>query len=64
MVTNEEFRNIVSDFLQKTGMSATSFGTQAKNDPCFVFRIMNGQEVKEDGKIKVLEFINNYEQEA
>ncbi|MBQ5783611.1 MAG: hypothetical protein IIW11_01320 [Bacteroidales bacterium] len=63
MVSNEEFKNIVSDFLEKTGMSASSFGLQAKNDPSFVFRIMSGQEVKEDGKNRVLDFINNYKQE-
>ena len=63
MVTNEEFKNIISDFLKKTGMPASSFGTQAKNDPNFVFRIMSGQEVKEEGKLRVLDFINNYKQE-
>ena len=63
MVTNEEFKNIISDFLQTSNMSASSFGKQVKNDPCFVFRVMSGQEVKEEGKHRVLDFINNYQTE-
>ena len=64
MVTNEEFKKIVSDFLERTGIPASTFGIQAKNDPNFVFRVMSGQEVKEEGKLRVLDFINNYKSEA
>lgn len=60
MVTNEEFKNIITAFLNETGMSQTAFGIQAKNDPSFYSRIMSGQEVKEGGKQQVLDFINNY----
>ena len=63
MITNEELKKVVSDFLKETGMSASTFGKKAKNDPSFVFRIMGGQEVKESGKEKILDFINNYSEE-
>jgi predicted transcriptional regulator len=62
MISNEEFKNVVSDFLEKTGMAASAFGKQAKNDPSFVSRIMSGQEVKESGKEKILDFIENYKE--
>ena len=62
MISNEELKNVVSDFLEKTGMAASSFGKQAKNDPSFVSRIMSGQEVKESGKEKILDFIENYKE--
>ncbi len=61
MVSNEEFKNIVTAFLNRTGLSQTAFGIRAKNDPSFYSRIMSGQEVKESGKQQVLDFINNYE---
>ncbi len=63
MVSNEDFKKIVSDFLKETGMSPTSFGMKAKNDPSFYSRLMAGQEVKECGKNQVLNFINNYKGE-
>lgn len=63
MITNKELKQVVSDFLKKTGMSASTFGKKAKNDPNLVFRIMGGQEVKESGKEKILDFINNYQEE-
>ncbi len=62
MVTNEQLKKIVLDFLEKSGISASSFGKQAKNDPNLVFRIVAGQEVKEEGKERILNFINSYEE--
>ena len=62
MISNEELKNVVSDFLEKTGMAASAFGKQAKNDPSLVSRIMSGQEVKESGKEKILDFIENYKE--
>lgn len=61
-MTNNEFKNAVEDFVKRTGMSATSFGIKAKNDPCFYSRVMSGQEVKEEGKNRVLAFMEQYKE--
>ena len=62
-MTNNEFKNAVEDFVKRTGMSATSFGIKAKNDPCFYSRVMSGQEVKEEGKNRVLAFMEQYKEQ-
>lgn len=62
-MTNEEFKKCIIEFLKKTGMAPTTFGLKAKNDPNFVFRIMSGQECREKGRERVLNFINNYNAE-
>ena len=63
-MTNNEFKNAVEDFVKRTGMSATSFGIKAKNDPCFYSRVMSGQEVKEEGKNRVLAFMEQYKEQT
>ena len=63
-MTNEDFKNAVVEFLNETGMSATAFGTKAKNDPSFYNRIMSGQEVKEKGKERVLKFMEQYKENS
>ena len=63
-MTNNEFKNAVEDFVKRTGMSATSFGIKAKNDPCFYSRVMSGQEVKEEGKNRVLAFMEQYKENS
>lgn len=63
-MTNNEFKNAVEEFVKRTGMSATSFGIKAKNDPSFYNRIMSGQEVKEKGKERVLKFMEQYKENS
>lgn len=60
MITNEEFKKEITDFLAQTGMSPTIFGKKVKKDPSFYCRVMKGQEVKEEGKRKVLEFMKSF----
>lgn len=60
MISNDEFRQKVFDFIKTNKISPTSFGEMAKNDPSFVRRLEKGQEVKESGKKQVLEFMENY----
>lgn len=60
ILSNSEFKKKISDFLQETGMAPTTFGTKAKNDPSFVARVMSGQSVNEEGKKKVIAFIDSY----
>ncbi len=64
MISNDEFRQKIFDFIKRTGISPTSFGEMAKNDPSFVRRLEKGQEVKESGKKQVLEFMENYKANA
>lgn len=63
LISNKEFQDKINLFLSETGMSATAFGIKAKNDPRFVSRVLGGQEVKEDGKKRVIDFIDSYKQE-
>ena len=61
-ISNEEFKEKIKCFLTETSISPTAFGIKAKNDPLFVKRVFKGQEVKEDGKRKVIDFMENYKQ--
>ena len=61
MISNYEFREKIFVFINKTGMSATRFGTKSMKDPSFVFRLVKGREVRERGKLRVLSFMENYE---
>ena len=62
-MTKKDFLEFIEEFLQKTGMSATTLGIKAKNDPKFVFNLRDGTESREDTQNKVLDFINNYKTE-
>lgn len=62
-MTKKDFLEFVESFLKKTGMSATTLGIKAKNDPKFVFNLREGTESREDTQNKVLDFINNYKKE-
>lgn len=57
MLSNEEFKNLIKDYLAEENISATSFGLSVKKDPSFVPRVLSGQDVREDGKLKVISFI-------
>lgn len=60
MLSNEELKQEIKKFLDKTGMTPTEFGIKAKNDPSLLKRIENGQEIRESGKNKIIEFMVNY----
>ena len=59
-----DFIKEIEDFLERTGMSATVFGIKTVGSPAFVFDVRNGRQCLDSTKNKVLDFINNYEQEA
>ena len=63
-MTKEEFKNKILGFIEQTGMSATSFGLAATNNPKFVFDIKEGRECREATQEKVLTFINNYKEQT
>lgn len=62
-MTKKDFLEFIEEFLQKTGMSATTLGIKAKNDPKFVFNLRDGTESREETQARVLDFINNYKPE-
>lgn len=59
-ISNEDFSTKIEQFLCETGLSPSTFGKMTRNDPRFVFRVRNGMEVKESGKIRIFEFMENY----
>lgn len=61
--TNSEILDKIYNFCQKYKMSQTMFGLKAKKDPCLVSRIKNGQDIRESGKRRILDFMYNYEAE-
>ena len=61
-ISNKEFIDKIDEFLKKTGMSVSTFGKKAKGDPSFYTRIKNGMEVKESGKSRVLDFMQNHKE--
>lgn len=58
-----EFLNFVESFLERTGMSATTFGIKAVKDSRIVFMLREGRECREETQERVLDFINNYQEE-
>lgn len=58
-----DFLKRVEDFLEKTKMSPTAFGTRAKAEPNFVFTLRAGRECREDVQERVIEFMDNYKEE-
>lgn len=63
MLTNNELLERIKDFIAEKGISPTEFGLKAKGDPSLIKRLENGQDVRESGKIRILEFMSNYEGE-
>lgn len=59
--TNKELLEKIEEFLKKTGMSASTFGTQAASSPSLVFDIREGRGCGEAVQTRILDFINNYE---
>mgnify|MGYP006934498669 CR=1 FL=1 len=62
-MTKSEFLEYVEHFLVKTGMSATTFGIKAKAEPNFVFSLRSGRECREDVQARVINFIEENENE-
>ena len=60
MRTNSELTLYIEEFLQKTGMSATTFGVKANNDPNTVFDLKKGRGFGEKIQTRICEFIENY----
>ena len=56
-----EFLEKVEDFLERTKMSPTAFGTKAKAEPNFVFEIRKGRECREEVQERVLRFMSEVE---
>lgn len=44
-MTDREFLKKIEAFLKETGMAASTFGTDARGDPNFVFNLRKGSEV-------------------
>ncbi len=61
MLSNEELKKEIKIFLEKYGMSQTEFGIKAKNDPSLIKRLEGGQDIRESGKIRIIDFMVNYE---
>lgn len=55
-----DFLNLVEEFLQRSGLSPTTFGKKAKEDPKFVFNLRGGTESREATQQKVINFMRAY----
>lgn len=55
-----DFLNLVEEFLQSSGLSPTTFGKKAKEDPKFVFNLRDGTESREATQQKVISFMRAY----
>lgn len=53
-----KFLEKVEDFLKRTKMSPTAFGTKAKAEPNFVFELRKGRECREEVQERVLRFMD------
>ena len=57
MLNKEEFKKIIETYISEENISATTLGIKTLKDPSFVPRVFKGREVREDGKLKVINFI-------
>jgi hypothetical protein len=57
MLNKEEFKNIIKKYISEENISATALGIKTLKDPSFVPSVFNGREVREEGKLKVINFI-------
>ena len=55
----EEFRSAVEEFIAREGVSPSAFGKNFTNDPLFVFQLRNGREPRSATKAKVLRAMND-----
>ena len=62
-MTKKDFLETIEKFLLKEGISPSSFGMKAVNDPSFVDRVRAGRECREETQNRVLEFMRTYEEE-
>lgn len=60
-MTNSDLMEIIENFLLENKISPTSFGVRIAKDPCLVFTMRKGREVREAKRNKILSFIENYE---
>lgn len=59
----KDFLEKVNDFLNASAIPAATFGVLAIGDPSFVLKLRKGRECREATQTRVLDFINNYQQE-
>ena len=57
MLNKEEFKNIIETYISEENISATALGIKTLKDPSFVLKVSRGREVREEGKLKVINFI-------
>lgn len=60
MPTNEEFKQMILEFIENHGMSDYAFGIKANNDSRLVYDLKRGREFGEEIKIRVMDFMQNY----
>jgi hypothetical protein len=57
MLNKEEFKKIIEKYISEENISATALGIKTLKDPSFVLKVSRGREVRECGKLKVINFI-------
>lgn len=62
-MTKKEFLETIENFLKMREMSPTAFGISSFGDPKLVFDLRKGRECREETQNKILDFINNYQEE-
>lgn len=56
-----DFKSRIDQFLEKTGMAASTFGQAVLEDPCFVADLREGREPRQATIKRVDEFMEKYE---
>lgn len=62
--SNSELKELIENFLTKTGMSATNFGIEALKQPNLVFQIREGRGCGEEVQKRITDFIEGYNEEV
>lgn len=57
LINTDPLLTDVESFLQSSGITATSFGQQAVNDPALVHEMRRGRECKRSIRNRILQFI-------
>ena len=62
-MNKKDFLEFVETFLAQSLMRPSTLGVLAIKDPMFVSLLRKGRECREATQTRVLDFINNYQQE-
>jgi hypothetical protein len=59
---NEQFKTQIEDFIQRVGITPTTFGRMALGDPNFISQLRNGRLCSLKTAEKICAFMESYDQ--